>query len=238
MAGTYGVGYCRLIIEDAKGQTIRDDDDLYVVCRSGRPDTGNWVQLDQIGRFFVDRVEFLPESRGRMRNHLYPVLFLRPTGARRSLPDDDGPEKRSLSALPSEGTRKVIAVDFTTGTTARSLRADILPTNLVANLTAVGYRVQASDFDQERRERANALRGADARLRDALVNVLDVLSREAKSHAVRCHLFFRGESAATDWLAEPSQATAPARPAEATAPPRHLTLVKDVGGDWQVREAS
>jgi hypothetical protein len=230
MAGTYGVGYCRLIIEDANGQTIRDDDELYVVCRSGRPDTGNWVQVDQIGRFFVDRVEFLPEARGRMRNHVYPVLFLRPTGARRTTPKDDRTHPRSTSPQPPDGTRKVIAVDFTNGTSARRLRAEILPASLVANLVTIGYRVQASAFDYERRDSAEALREADARLRDALVQVLDVLSREAKSRAVQCHLFFAGE-------AESSAATVPSSPAEGKRG-SHLSLVKDPEGDWHVRAAS
>src|SRR5207253_263943 len=37
MAGTSGVGYCKVVIEDASGRTLRDDDDLNIICRSGRP---------------------------------------------------------------------------------------------------------------------------------------------------------------------------------------------------------
>jgi hypothetical protein len=225
MAGTPGIGCCKLVIEDAKGQTVRDDDELIVVCRSGRPDTGNWVTLDKLGRYFVDRVEFFREP-GKARDYYYPTCYLRPAGARRTSPRDDAPDKPSL--LPShDGTRKVIAVDFTAGASAGTLGAAILPANLIANIITYAYRLQATSFDRDKRAAADDLRTADPRLRDAIVDVLDVLSREAKANAVECFQFFAGEAAAS----------APADSSESTGRPV-LTLVRDESTeDWRVQAA-
>jgi hypothetical protein len=228
MAGAPGLGYCKLVIEDAKGQTLRDDDELIVVCRSGRPDTGNWVTIDKLGRYFVDRVEFFREP-GKAKDFYYPTCYLRPAGARRTSPRDGAPGKSSL--VPShDGTRKVIAVDFTAGANAQTLCAGILPVNLIANIITCAYRLQATAFDRDKRAAADELRAADSRLRHAIVDVLDALSREAKSNAVQCAQFFGGEAAA-----EPSSA-----PAGSSRTTRQvvLTLVPgDSTEDWRVRTA-
>jgi hypothetical protein len=227
MAGAPGIGYCKLVIEDAKGQTVRDDDDLIVVCRSGRPDTGNWVTIDKLGRYFVDRVEFFREP-GKAKDYYYPTCYLRPAGARRTSPRDDASDKASL--VPShESTRKVIAVDFTAGANAGTLRAAILPVNLIANIITFAYRLQATSFDRDKRAAAEELRTADPRLLDAIVDVLDVLSREAKANAVQCHQFFAGEAAA-------SLSTTPADSSGPTGRPM-LTLVRDESSDWRIQAA-
>jgi hypothetical protein len=228
MAGTPGVGYCKLVIESAKGETVRDDDELIVICRSGRPDTGNWVTIDKLGRYFVDRVEFFREP-GKSKDFYYPTCYLRPAGARRTSPRDDSPDKPTL--LPSPDTRKVIAVDFTAGAHAQRLHANILPANLIANIVTFAYRLQATNFDRDKRALEDELQSADPRLRKALVDVLDILSREAKANAVECHQFFGVQSAGAVPSTEPEGS--PRRGRQVV-----LTLVKgDSPENWNVRAA-
>jgi hypothetical protein len=224
MAGTQGVGYCKLVIEDAKGNTQRDD--LFVVSRSGRPDTGNWIHVVNVGRFFVDRVEFVPEEgAAKLRHFIYPVLYLRPAGARRTAKDDEA--RASLLPRRDAGPRKVIPVEFPRPPDPNALHGNLLPRDLLANLVAVAYRAQASDLDGERRALAAELRGSDERLRDAVIAALDTLAREAKSNAVHLQLYFGGalNSAALD-LSEPQS------PNES-----RLVLLKDDAGTWQVDAA-
>src|SRR5258706_6314309 len=84
MGRSTGVGYCKLVMEDATGKVLRDDDDFYVISRSGTPAAGDWLRLRDVGRFFVDRVEFEEEEKVRTRKYINLILFIRPEGAPRS----------------------------------------------------------------------------------------------------------------------------------------------------------
>lgn len=232
MAGTSGVGYCRLVMEDASGKTLRgDDDDFYIICRAGRPDAGNWIHLPDLGRFFVDRVEFMPESGVKMRNNAYPVLYLRAPGAPRSpAPGGGGGRSPHRPLFPSnhDGSRNVIPFERP-GSAPSLVGTWLLPPSLVANLVAVAYREQASDFDDDRRVAATLLRTTDGELlRPTLPAVFGALSREAKRAATQCLLYFGGT------------ATANAHSAEAPRDPPAMGKLLELhraGDDWVVTAA-
>jgi hypothetical protein len=232
MSGPSGVGYCRLVIEDSTGKTVRDDEELCIVVRSGRPDVGSQISLD-FGRFVVDRVEFEPEPRARgktVRNYYYPILFLRPVGGVRTSPSGPG-RKPSLFPSGHDGSRNVIAVDFVGAANASELTSTILPVNLIANLVTIGYRVQASDFDDDRRLAATLLRSDEGRFlfKDSLATMCDALSREAKANAVHSHAFFAAGTIREAAVHDEESEGRGSRP--------QLKLVRDTGDGWTVRAA-
>jgi hypothetical protein len=80
MVGTAGIGYCRLIIEGARGETVRDDDDLVAICRSGADIlTVNLVANIITFAYRLEATSFDPDR--RLLNFTNETLNLRPQAA-------------------------------------------------------------------------------------------------------------------------------------------------------------
>lgn len=187
---THGIGYFVLVVQDRSG---RAQHEIEAVSRSGRPVVGDRFHL--LGTtYVVDHVDFKEDESPKLRNDFYPVLFLRPLGARPTGGGDD-PDKPRIFPSTHEGGRKVLPFQPPAGTALERLSAAYFPASLVLNLVAVGYRAQASDFDNDRRLAFALLRTpAGQDLKPTLPDDLGELSRLAKQNLVEC-LTLCGEAA-------------------------------------------
>jgi len=189
-----GIGHFTLLLQDRSGRTIRE---LEAVSRSGRPLVGDRFQF--LGSTFsVHEVLFLEDEdpQKTVRTYFSPQITLRPVGSRPpGRPEGDDPGDRPARIFPSthDGSRNVLPFEppgGPPGGPVGSLTAAILPLPLVANLVAIGYRAQASDFDHDKRLAALLLRSPEGQdLRETLPASFDLLSRTAKQRLVDVMVF-------------------------------------------------
>ena len=231
---TMGIGHFTLLVQDRSGRTIRE---LEAVSRSGRPLVGDRFQM--LGATYVVHLvsfEEDPEPARTVRTYYSPQITLRPVGSRPARPNDDEDAGGARPLFPSthDGTRSVLPFS-PPATSTVGLTSAYLPLNLVANLVAVGYRVQATDFDNDKHLAAAILRSpAGQDLRETLPATFDLLSRTAKQCLVDVMVYF-GEAVEAGAL----QTTNPVQEegVDLTASPVELKAEKTGPHLWVLRAA-
>ncbi len=169
------IGKFHMHVQGAGGRVVET---LELIGRAGRPMRGDEIRAGGV-LYVVERVVYEEEEQRTVRRYAMPHLYVRRVGSRKRAPaKGEGAPFRG-----PEGGAEVIPLHPPSGDCA------ILPAALVELLAAIGYREQATQFDEYRAAAAELLRGpAGWYLDRALPEKLRRASRLAKQELARACL--------------------------------------------------